>query len=338
MAKWPALLESDGEVEIPAQPCPFHGKRTVRVYVHYPEGELASVHEGTGLMLCLHNWGGRAFIGAPDPQALAMRYDLVCIGVDYLQSGEGAPPPTGFPYDTGYLQALDALRGLWYVYNGLSTRVIAFDAERLCATGGSGGGNVSLMVNKFAPRTFACIVNLSGPASLSDDVAYGLRADSEVNAGWSRDPASPNYLVPHAQQIRDAGDPAHLRVMRRLGNAATVVTVHGVDDNSCLVADTRRVMEAMRAAGVDVDAHYLTADDVDGDVIRDSAHSIGNRTQLVIRFAEQYLSPDSAELRRTRQPCDFEWRDQSVAYPAGGGSYVIDYADGFPVGRFEPRS
>lgn len=61
-------------------------------------------------MLSLHNWGGVGFVGAPDPAALVDAMDLVVIGVDYLQSGPDEALQ-GLPYDFGYLQALDALRG-----------------------------------------------------------------------------------------------------------------------------------------------------------------------------------------------------------------------------------
>jgi hypothetical protein len=33
-------------------------------------------------MLSLHNWGGTGFTGAPAPETLAKRYDVVAIGVD----------------------------------------------------------------------------------------------------------------------------------------------------------------------------------------------------------------------------------------------------------------
>jgi len=334
VTEWPKLITTDGEVDIPAQPCPYLGERTIRVYVRYPGGSLDHVDGRTGLMLSLHNWGGTAFIGAPDPQVLSSTYNVVAIGVDYLQSGETAPPASGHPYDTGYLQALDALRALFYVYSGLADEGAAYDRGRLYATGGSGGGNVSLMANKLGPRTFACIVDLSGLASLTDARAFGLEGGGDIHAGYSPDPDSPNYLAKHAQQIRDPGNVRHLEIMKSLGNAATVVTVHGVQDESCCVIDKRRVMDSMRANGLDVHPNYITPDDVDNEIIRNAGHAIGNRTQLLVRYAGDYLSLDSAKLRRTSGRCDFDCRDQKVLYPTDQGHYVIDYSDGYPTGRF----
>ena len=62
--------------------------------------------------------------------------------VDYLQSGDS--PAAREPYDFGYLQALDALRALWWVRDQLrTTNHASHDDARMFACGGSGGGNVA---------------------------------------------------------------------------------------------------------------------------------------------------------------------------------------------------
>ncbi|MBN4074181.1 DUF2920 family protein, partial [bacterium AH-315-E10] len=294
------------------------------------------VTDETGLMLSLHNWGGMGFTGAPDPGVLCKRYNVICIGVDYLQSGEGAPPESGFPYDTGYLQTLDALRGLFYVYHGLQKNHITFDATRLYATGGSGGGNVSLMANKLAPNTFACIVDLSGLASLTDDIAFGSPELTEVRAGYSRELDHPNYLSADAQMIRDPGCPTHIDVMMAAGNTALIVCIHGEDDKSCCVTDKRRVMNALKSAGADVQAHYMSQSDIDGDLIMDSGHGIGDRTHLLQHFADSYLLPDGPDMCRLKEPCNFE-SGRAVCFPTEQGEYVIDYSMGYPEAKFQIR-
>ena len=45
-------------------------------------------------------------------------FDVVAIGVDYLQSGRQASIEDPEPYDFGWLQALDALRALHFVFDG----------------------------------------------------------------------------------------------------------------------------------------------------------------------------------------------------------------------------
>ncbi|HJN10584.1 MAG TPA: hypothetical protein QF564_17990 [Pirellulaceae bacterium] len=160
---WPMLPEQNAAIEIPAQEwLAKPGLRRVRTLVHYPNGKLANVDARTGVMLTLHNWGGTDCAGTANPQALARRLNVVAICVNYLQSGRQASIEDPEPYDCGYLQALDALRALWFVCDGLERKKIEFDAGRIFCTGGSGGGNVTLMANKLAPRTFACVIDMCG--------------------------------------------------------------------------------------------------------------------------------------------------------------------------------
>ncbi len=333
---WPPLPESNAAVEIPAQEWPRKpGPRTVRVLVHYPGGHLDRVNAQTGLMLTLHNWGGTDCVGTADPQTLAERLNVVAICVNYLQSGRQASLEDPEPYDFGYLQALDALRALWFVSNGLRQAERPFHSGRIFATGGSGGGNVTLMVNKLAPRTFACVVDLSGMARLSDDIAYNLPGGSRLNARWSRDPESPNYLATDAQELRFVGNPAHLAVMRQLGATSRIVIVHGADDTICPFADARQMAANMQQAKLSVDPHWISQDDLDGKIFTNSEHGLGNRTGIVFHVAGKYLSPDSPETLIRDGPADFERRDAQVRYPTTNGVYVISYEHGYPTGHFE---
>lgn len=333
---WPALPPENGTIAVPAQEWPrAPGPREVKAYVYYPGGELRNVTARTGLMLSLHNWGGTHATGAPDPRQLADRFNVVAICVDYLQSGQWKL--TGAPYDFGYFQALDALRALYAVDSGLERLGKPFNRGRIFSTGGSGGGNVTLMANKLAPRTFTAIIDLCGMAKLSDDIAFGLPGRTTLNAGYSRDPASPDYLSPDDQEIRFVGNPAHLKVMKRLGNRAKIIIVHGVDDASCPVSDAREMAANMHQAGLDVEPHFITKADLDGEAVKTTGHALGDRTRIVIRFAARYLSPDSPEalVRRTRG--DFDRRDE-IRYPTTGGCFVISYEKGYPFGQFEAKS
>jgi hypothetical protein len=46
------------------------------------------------------------------------------------------------------------LRALHYVFDSLRSGKRPFASDRIFATGGSRDGNVTLMANKLAPRTF----------------------------------------------------------------------------------------------------------------------------------------------------------------------------------------
>jgi hypothetical protein len=332
---WPELPLKNGSVEIPAQEWRHRpGPRTVRVSVYYPNGSIESVDSKTGLMLTLHNWGGTDCAGTASPTALARRLNVVAICVNYLQSGRADSIDGPEPYDYGYLQALDALRALYFVYDGLKQSGHKFDPGRTFATGGSGGGNVTQMCNKLAPRTFACVIDMCGMAKLSDDIAFNEPGGSGLNARWSRDETSRNYLSPAHQEIRFIGNPAHLAVLKKLRSPTKVIVVHGRDDNTCPFADKEELVENMQAAGLDVEPHFLSKDDLDGKIFTSTGHSLGNRTEIVFKVAEQYLAADRKKTsRRVRKPNDFEKRS-SIGYPVTGGEFVISYSRGYPVGYF----
>lgn len=336
--EWPPLPMTDGEVMLPAQEWPRQpGPRTVKVYIRYPQGTIHGVDGGTGLMLSLHCWGCDQWTASAAPAALAERFNVVGIAVDYLQTGEYEPSTNPLPYDHGYLQALDVLRALYFVYQGLKEQGIPFDQERIYSGGGSGGGNVSLMANKLAPRTFAAIVDMCGMAKLNDDIAFGLPGGSRADACYSPDPESPRYLAPDAQLLRFVGFPDHLKTMRELGNSAKVIVIHGTDDDLISCDESRELATNLENAGLDVEAHFLVASDVDGTAVQQTGHLLGDWEAILFRYGDVYLSPESPSMKRRAGATDFDRRDESVRYETSSGAYVISYAAGYPVGRFESK-
>jgi len=332
-ADWPALPPKDGAVEIPVQEWPRRpGPRHVRVVVHYPDGTLSSVQAGTGLMLTLHNWGGVDCVGTANPQVLARNFNVVALCVNYLQSGPKDSIEGSEPYDFGYLQALDALRALWWVRAQLIESKLPFADGRIYTTGGSGGGNVSLMANKLAPRTFACVIDMCGMKKLSDEIAYNLPGNGGLNARWSRDPDSPNYLSPDEQQLRCVGDLMHLAEMKRLGAAARILVIHGVDD-AATYPHARELVRHLELTGLAVEPHFITKDRVDGQTFTTTGHALGNRTRIVVEVAGKYLDPNSPDTLVRKGPTDFE-RGETLKYETPNGAFEISYADGFPVGSF----
>jgi predicted esterase len=289
-------------------------------------------------MLCLHNWGGTGAIGAPDPVQVADRYDVVAISVDYLQSDKW-DASAGIPYDFGYLQALDALRALNYVFQSLDNAKTPFARGRIYATGGSGGGNVALMANKLAPRTFACVVDISGMAKLTDDIAYGLPGGSELNAGYSQDKSAKAYLSLDAQALRDIGNPDHLFAAYAMGNRAKIIVVHGVNDPVCPPEDVVRMAKNFEQFDMDVDLHLISKKNIDGDVFKDSKHSLGDRTKILFKFGDRYMKPGSRWMRVRKGKSEFEEvlppGQASVIYPTQNGVFTISFSDdGMPVGEF----
>ncbi|MBP85958.1 MAG: hypothetical protein CMJ64_04445 [Planctomycetaceae bacterium] len=332
------LSPSNDHVHVRAQSWPHQpGPRTVKASIYYPGGKLANVNEKTGVMLTLHNWGGQDCAGTASPSALTDRLNVVAICVNYLQSGRKASIDDPQPYDVGYLQSLDALRALAFVQNGLKKAKVPFDRGRVFCTGGSGGGNVTLMANKLAPRTFACVIDMCGMKKLSDDIAFNDPGGSGLNARWSRDPTSVNYLSADQQELRFVGNPQHLLAMKHLGAANKIIVVHGVDDATCPFADAREMVSNMQAAEFNVEPHFIGKEDIDGKVFSSTGHSLGNRTEIVFRVAGKYLALDGPDSLRRKGPTDFELRED-VVYETTSGKYVISYKSGIPVSRFELRT
>ncbi|MCD6361238.1 MAG: DUF2920 family protein, partial [Armatimonadetes bacterium] len=315
------VLEQDQEFvaqEWPLAP----GERKVKMWVQEPP---AGINADTGLMLVLHNWGGvynksnyKAWC-----RTFAERFNVVAISVNYLQSGPDWK--NHLPYDHGYLQAMDAIGALYTVRKQLLDAGVTFNEHRIYAMGGSGGGNVTEMAMKLAPHTFACGVDICGMPGLIDAIAYGTGEGTSLNAGYSRDPNAPNYLSPDMQRIRDFGDPEHCRLLAQANPNLHIVIVHGVDDHSCPVVPKIRQFANMIEAGLHVDGHFITERDVDGEVITTTGHAVGNREQVVIRFADEYMREDGALACATSGPNDFQ-RGGTFEYPTDNGRFVIDFS------------
>lgn len=332
--EWPAFPEKNATVQVPAQEWPQRpGPRTVRVKVFFPGGARAKVTPDTGVMLSLHNWGGEDCVGTADPQTLADELNVVALCVNYLQSGKHDSIEASEPYDFGYLQGLDALRALWFTLHGLDDAKIPFARGRIFATGGSGGGNVTLMCNKLAPRTFACIVDMCGMKKLSHDIAFNLPGGSTLNARWSRDPQSKNYLSIDEQELRFVGHPQHLAVMKTLGNDTRMAIVHGEQDTTCPFADAQELVAHLQQAELAVEPHFIGKEQLDGTVFTSAGHALGNRTKIAIQMVKSHFPQVSGVPSRKT---DFDWTDEKVRYPTTKGTYVISYRQGYPLGRFEP--
>ena len=320
------ILESKKLIQVAGQEYRFRpGKREFTVYVRYPD---KGVNSNTGLMLLSHNWGGTWKYTAPWCDLLSNRFNLICLSVDYLQSGEAKHDKV--PYDHGLLQAMDCLRALYVVQQELDSKKIKFNRRRIYASGASGGGNVSLMVNKLAPSTFACIIDLCGMPGLTDEIAYGF---GKLNAGYSKDPASPKYLSPAMQEIRDPGNPAHLAIQKKLNPGNKVVIVHGLDDKSCNPADKMLIASAMVRAKFRPDTHFLTGNDVDGVIVRNTGHAIGNRPEVISKFGFNYIAENGKFAMLIPGKSDFDAQHE-IVYPVTGGKYIISFK-GLPAVRFE---
>jgi poly(3-hydroxybutyrate) depolymerase len=308
------------------------GERTVKMWIDEP---VAGVGESTGLMLCLHNWGGiyDQPIYKSWCRTFAERYNVVTVSVNYLQSGaEGASDTRDHAYDFGYLQAMDCIGALYHVREQLLAQGVVFDEHRVYSMGGSGGGNVTEMVCKLAPHTFACGVDICGMPGLIDAMAYGTGEGTHIDAGYSHDPDSPYHLTESMRRIRDFGDAEHCALLAAANPALKLVIVHGVDDASCPVVPKMKQFARMTGAGMDVDGRFLTEVDVDGYAVTTTGHPVGNRDRVVMKYADDYMLPEGRLAKRTEQENDFQ-RGGSFEYPTDNGRFVLNY-EGYPTVAF----
>lgn len=306
------------------------GERTVKMYVREPDN---GVNKNTGFMLLLHNWGGSYKQTAEWCDTLANLYNVVAISVDYLQSNEVKLSP-GIPYDHGYLQAMDCIRAIYVVRKKLLDAGVVFNENRYYAAGGSGGGNVSLMCNKFAPHTFACTLDMCGMPGLTAEIAFGKGG---LNAGYSNDPASQSFLSADMSEIRNPGNPVHLKIQYAANPGNKVIIVHGIDDKSCSAADKIQIFHNLVSAGFKPDGHFLTEWSVlNQPGVQTTNHTIGNRLTVIQSFGNDYFLP-APKGRLAASTCDkndFQ-RGGKISYPTSGGNYIIDYSQDMPIIKFE---
>jgi predicted esterase len=307
---------SGQEYEFEADP------RQVTMYVKEPS---KGINSNTGLMLMLHNWGGTYKMTVPWCNALSDRYNVIAISVDYLQSGQSKHDKV--PYDHGLLQSMDCLRALYHVQKQLKAKSVSFNPRRVYSAGGSGGGNVSLMVNKLAPSTFSCIVDMCGMPGLTDDIAFGR---GNLNAGYSKDPESPKYLTPARQEICNPGYLPHLEQQQKLNPDNKVIIVHGQDDNTCSVIDKITIFQNMIKAKFRPEGNFITKVDLDGVILNSSGHSLGDRQAIIIKYADSYLKENGSLAASVKNPTNFEMANK-VELPVSGGNYTVDFSSEAPT-------
>lgn len=302
-------------------------RRSVEAHISYPG---AGINENTGMMLVSHNWGGTWEMCWYWCQVLSAKFNLICIDTDYYQTGPW--DPKGPAYDFGVLQSIDCLRVLYELRKYMKDNNIAYNRRRIYAAGASGGGNVSQMLNKLAPHTFGCIIDLCGMPGLTDKVAYG--ESPRLDAGYSRDPEHPNYLAKHMQEIRDYGNPEHLAIQYQYNPESQVVIVHGVDDDYCCCADKVGIFGNMLRAGFKPEGYFITPGMVDGIVVTDTGHPIGDRAYVIAKFGQKFIA-EKGEFVKLLEASDFD-RQSVIQYPVTGGTYQIDYSNGAPSIAFLP--
>lgn len=262
---------------------------------------------------------------------------------DYLRPYSSAPDSRvlcftgitkGEHYDFGLVQAMDclwALRILKEEYPGLRW-------DQLTAAGLSHGGYLSTMCAKFAPNTFALVVNAYGwvgphlPWMIKGRQSYeisvnGLHGYIFLENYWSEDPRSPYFLSPDRVAIRDMNDAGQLAQWRKYyGETGTkLVFTHQVDDEKHPLREKEEMLGKMRSLGFEFEYYAKNEPEKGIDYL---SLAQGNKTSAK-GVIYDFVTEDRLAVARVTKD-DFERRSR-IEYRCAKTKYVIDYAiDGFP--------
>lgn len=193
------------EVTYPVSSSQLYKKPTTALVI-----EPDRIGSETGAMLFTHGWGGNRFQYEETMAYAANEFDVVCISVEFRQSGYDFNSVTGHgaccPYDASFYQVFDVLNGLRFL---LQLRP-GLNRSRLIHYGGSQGGHIALLSAVFAPGTFAGLY-VACPATHID----------EKIAEWAG-----RSFAPHELAIRNAfelSDRIRCPVVLEYGTADSVL-------------------------------------------------------------------------------------------------------------------
>ena len=137
------------------------------------------------------------------------------------------------------------------------------------------------------------------------------------------------------QEIRDLANLEHLAIQYRYNPANQVVIVHGMDDSHCPCADKIRVFGNMVKTGFRPDGYFINQGMVDGIVVCNTGHQIGDRAYIIAKFGQKYIS-ERGEFVKLVEKDDFD-RRSVIEYPVTGGVYAMDFSRGAPVITFTEK-
>ena len=187
----------------------------------------------TGAMLFTHGWGGNRYGDLGKIVEACEQYDLVCISVEFRQSGYDYDATRGSgwdcPYDLSFYQLFDVLNGLREV---LRLRP-ELNMKRLFHYGGSQGGHIALLSAIVAPKTFAAVYSSCGATFVEPHFLE-----------WAG-----REFFPHELSFRSVLDHAdHIR--------CPVFLDHGTADKEVSCEHSRKLEASLHRQGKPVEAVY----------------------------------------------------------------------------------
>lgn len=196
---------------------------------------------------------------------------------------------------TGYGYAwFDAGRGNWGdgvmqtdVEDGVDAlaRAGMVDAQRVCIVGASYGGYSALAGAALTPERYRCAASIAGVADL-----VMMLTDTEQASGSSRSASSDWWRLSIGDRRADRDRLVSISPANRAANIrAPILLMHGLDDTVVPAAQSRRMRDALQAAGKPVRYIEMPGDD----------HWLSNaetRTQMLREletFLGQHIGPSA---------------------------------------------
>jgi len=244
----------------------------------------------TGAMLFSHGWGGTRFNDLGKIGEACEPYNLVCIAVEFRQSGFDYDPRGGSgwdcPYDLSFYQLFDVLNGLREV---LALRP-GLDTRRLFHYGGSQGGHLALLGAIAAPRTFAAVYASCAATFIAPHFLTWAGRD----------------FFPHELSVRSVLD--HADCLR-----CPVYLDHGTADVEVSVEHTLLLEARLRELGNPVTAVYYEG----------GGHQLEPVSNRIDAF--KAMAPRFLPTQRNADPPDF-LTGAVVTLPCADRTLVIDWS------------
>ncbi|MGE5396038.1 MAG: DUF2920 family protein [Chitinophagales bacterium] len=252
--------------------------------------------------------------------------DLTPFGIQFDEA-EGLDFWKNYP-DYGFIQAMDCLWALGALKQILTSEGVSINQSRTYAYGINEGGHIVQMCGRFAPRTFALIIDNSGYPFITIETMLGKEDTYEkrwLSVGNSS--IGVNVSLPKTYGIREGAryyvteDMLEIRNLNQfiVDSPTRFVVIQMEKDNP----DKRKLYEEMVKGGLDV--NY---------VVREENLNEENVVSLFEEYADHFISTDSPDMLSSSGLSDFELATR-MEFDTTNGKYILDYSSGAPQIEFE---
>lgn len=234
-------------------------------------------------------------------------------------------------HDYGFIQAIDCLWALGVLGQLCRQNDITLNWKRIYGYGIGDGGHIIQMCLRFAPNTFAVIVDNTGypyvsvermiessltriPRTLESPQGGKIRVFVDFPGTYGLTEKATYYLTEDMVEIRD------LRKYTIPFATKLIMFQDGEDE------EKKKLYLMLKEAGRDVE--FYEESQVIGDEL------------MVSQFesvADRYMALDSPEMIQHEEDFDFALGTR-ITFETTNGKYILDYASGAPIIQFEGRT